>query len=159
MVQPGRGNGKGKNVLPAMFVMLWLVIEPFKLCNCTLNTKLQDMYRCQLKNLNIQIQDLFLYFLIQFTSSLLKNVELLEKDISQQDHTRGKNKTAMVTMSFTMVLWQTWRKLTKTLKSTSMLNVRYLASLKIPGKFGAKKYMVKFPCSLAPDIPEYSGRQ
>ena len=46
---------------------------------------------------------------------------------------------ALQTMTLPLVLWQIGRKVTQTLRSTSMLKVRKLASLKVSGTFLARK--------------------
>ena len=49
------------------------------------------------------------------------------------------------TMTLPLVQWQAGRKVSQTLQNTSMLNVRNLASLKVSGRFQARKATVKLP--------------
>lgn len=54
------------------------------------------------------------------------------------------------TMTLPLVLWQIGRKVTQTLRSTSMLKVRKLASLKVSGSFLARKAKEKVPRAKEP---------
>ena len=49
------------------------------------------------------------------------------------------------TMSLPLVQWQAGRKMSQTVQIISMQNVRNLASLKLSGRFQARKATVKLP--------------
>ena len=57
---------------------------------------------------------------------------------------------SMATMTLPLVLWQIGRKVTQTLRSTSMLKVRKLASLKVSGSFLAREAKEKIPRAKEP---------
>ena len=65
-------------------------------------------------------------------------------------------KTSTTTMVLSLVLWWTGRKVTQTLQNTSMLNVRNLASLKVSGRFLARKATEKLTRAR---IPKYANTQ
>ena len=62
-------------------------------------------------------------------------------------------KVSTATMTLPLVLWQMGRKVTQTLRSTSMLKVRNLASLKVSGRFLARKAKEKVPRAKEPGWP------
>ena len=57
---------------------------------------------------------------------------------------------SMATITLPLVLWQIGRKVTQTLRSTSMLKVRKLASLKVSGSFLARKAKEEVPRAKEP---------
>jgi hypothetical protein len=57
------------------------------------------------------------------------------------------------TITFSLVLWQTGRKVTLTLHNISVLNVKSLASLNVSGRFLARKAIVKFARAREPRYP------
>ena len=54
-------------------------------------------------------------------------------------------KTSTATIDLPLVLWYVGRKETQTLQNTSMLKVMNLVSLKVSGRFLAKKATMKLP--------------
>lgn len=59
------------------------------------------------------------------------NVALWNKDEPNSSTLEAKMENSMATTTFTLVLWDTRRKVTHTLQNTSVLNVRNLASLTV----------------------------
>ena len=62
-------------------------------------------------------------------------------------------KDSTATMTLPLVLWQMGRKVTQTLRSTSMLKVGNLASLKVSGRFLSRKAKEKVPRAKEPGWP------
>lgn len=63
-------------------------------------------------------------------------------------------KISTATMTSPLVLLCTGRKVIQTLQNTSMLNVRHLASLKLPGRLLARKAKVKLMKAKEPKYPK-----
>nr|XP_044602373.1 uncharacterized protein LOC123276715 [Equus asinus] len=66
-------------------------------------------------------------------------------------------KISTATMTSPLVLLCTGRKVIQTLQNTSMLNVRHLASLKLPGRLLARKAKVKLMKAKEPKYPKESA--
>ena len=60
---------------------------------------------------------------------------------------------SMATMTLPLVLWQIGRKVTQTLQNTSILKARNLVSLKVSGRFLARKAREKVPRAKEPKYP------
>lgn len=62
-------------------------------------------------------------------------------------------KVSTATTTLPLVLWWTGRKVTQTLQNSSVLDVRHLASLKVSGRFRARKAKERLPRPTEPRYP------